>query len=134
MDLIVAAERDEARGTARLGERVYPCALGRSGLVASKREVDGGTPMGRFGFRRLLYRDDRVPHIATRLPARHVEPDDGWCDDPADATCNQPVRLPYPASHERLWLDCHFYDLVVIIGHNDVPIAKGAGSAVFLNL
>jgi L,D-peptidoglycan transpeptidase YkuD (ErfK/YbiS/YcfS/YnhG family) len=113
---------------------VFPCALGRSGLVAHKREGDGGTPVGRFAFRRLLYRADRIPHIETRLPARHIDAADGWCDDPADAAYNQPVRLPYPARHERLWLDSHLYDLVVVIGHNDDPVVKSAGSAVFLHL
>jgi len=134
MDLIVAAKPGEARGTARLGGQAFPCALGRSGLIADKREGDGGTPIGRFAFRRLLYRADRIPHIETRLPARHIDPTDGWCDDPADPAYNQPVRLPYAASHERLWLDSHLYDLVVVIGHNDDPVLKGAGSAVFLHL
>jgi L,D-peptidoglycan transpeptidase YkuD (ErfK/YbiS/YcfS/YnhG family) len=134
MDLIVAAKAGETRGTARLGDRAFPCARGRSGLFARKREGDGGTPIGRFPFRRLLFRADRVPHIETRLPARHIAPDDGWCDDPADAAYNRPVRLPYPARHERMWLDSHLYDLVVVIGHNDAPVVPGAGSAVFLHL
>ncbi|HEY1382939.1 MAG TPA: L,D-transpeptidase family protein [Dongiaceae bacterium] len=134
MDLFVAAKPGETRGSAHLGGAVFPCALGRSGLVADKREGDGGTPVGRFAFRRLLYRADRIPHIETRLPARHIDPADAWCDDPADAAYNQPVRLPYPARHERLWLDSHLYDLVVVIGHNDDPVVKSAGSAVFLHL
>src|SRR5688572_14511024 len=122
MDLIVEARSGETRGVARLGDRIFPCALGRSGLIANKREGDGGTPIGRFPFRRLLYRADRVPHIATRLPARHIEPEDGWCDDPADPAYNKPVRLPrparhqtvlpHPARHERLWREDHLYDLV----------------------
>jgi L,D-peptidoglycan transpeptidase YkuD (ErfK/YbiS/YcfS/YnhG family) len=134
MDLIVIAKRGETRGTAHLGDRVFPCALGRSGLVADKREGDGGTPTGRFPFRRLLYRADRVPHIETRLPARHIEPDDGWCDDSASADYNRPIRLPHPARHEKLWLKDHLYDLIVVIGHNDDPIVKAAGSAVFLHV
>ena len=134
MDLIVAAKAGETRGTACLGDRAFPCALGRSGLVSSKHEGDGGTPVGRFLLRRLLFRADRVPRIETRLPANHITPDDGWCDDPADAAYNRPVRLPYPARHERMWLDSHLYDLVVVIGHNDDPVVPGAGSAVFLHL
>jgi L,D-peptidoglycan transpeptidase YkuD (ErfK/YbiS/YcfS/YnhG family) len=134
MELIVTAKMGETRGTARLGERVFPCALGRSGLVMDKREGDGATPVGRFPFRRLLYRADRVPRIETRLPVRHIEPSDGWCDDPASADYNRPVRLPHPARHEELWLASHVYDLVVVIGHNDDPVVKGAGSAVFVHL
>jgi L,D-peptidoglycan transpeptidase YkuD (ErfK/YbiS/YcfS/YnhG family) len=134
MNLIVAAMPGETRGTARLGTQQFPCALGRSGILDPKREGDGGTPAGRFPFRRLLYRADRVAHIETRLPARHIAPNDGWCDDPADPAYNQPVTLPHPARHERMWLDSHLYDLVVVIGHNDAPVVPGAGSAVFLHL
>jgi len=134
MDLIIEAKLGETRGAARLGDRSFPCALGRSGLLADKREGDLGTPIGRFPFRRLLYRADRVPHIQTRLPALHIEHGDGWCDDPTDAAYNRPVHLPYPARHEKLWRDDHLYDLVLIIGHNDEPVVPGAGSAVFLHL
>lgn len=134
MDLIVDAKPGETRGVARLGKHAFPCALGRSGLIDEKREGDGGTPLGRFPFRRLLYRADRVPHIETRLPARHIEPNDGWCDDPASPDYNRPVRLPHPARHEKLWLEDHLYDLIVVIGHNDDPVVKGAGSAVFLHV
>lgn len=134
MELIVTAGLGETRGIARLGARSFECALGRGGLVADKREGDGGTPIGRFPFRRLLYRADRVPRIETRLPARHIERDDGWCDDPASPDYNKPVRLPFAASHEEMWLASALYDLVVIIGHNDDPVVPGAGSAVFLHV
>jgi L,D-peptidoglycan transpeptidase YkuD (ErfK/YbiS/YcfS/YnhG family) len=134
MDLIVQAKLGETRGMARLGDRVFPCALGRAGLIADKREGDGGTPIGRFLFRTLLFRADRVPHIETRLPARHIERSDGWCDDPASPDYNRLIRLPHPARHEELWLADHLYDLVVVIGHNDDPVVPGAGSAVFVHL
>ena len=134
MDLIVTAKIGETRGLARLGERTFACTLGRGGLVADKREGDGGTPTGRFPFRRLLYRADRVPRIETRLPARHIARDDGWCDDPASPDYNKPVRLPHPAHHEEMWLESALYDLIVVIGHNDDPVVPGAGSAVFLHV
>ena len=134
MDLIVQAKLGETRGMARLDDRAFPCALGRAGLIADKREGDGGTPIGRFPFRTLLYRADRVPHIETRLPARHIERADGWCDDPASPEYNRLIRLPHAARHEELWLADHLYDLVVVIGHNDNPVVPGAGSAVFVHL
>lgn len=134
MDLIVTAKIGETRATARLGDHTFDCVLGRSGLVADKREGDGGTPIGRFPFRRLLYRADRVARIETSLPARHIERDDGWCDDPASPEYNKPIRLPHPAHHEEMWLESALYDLVVVIGHNDDPIVPGAGSAVFLHV
>jgi hypothetical protein len=47
---------------------------------------------------------------------------------------NRPVRLPYPASHERLWRDDRAYDVIVVLGHNDDPVVDGAGSAIFWHL
>jgi L,D-peptidoglycan transpeptidase YkuD (ErfK/YbiS/YcfS/YnhG family) len=44
------------------------------------------------------------------------------------------VRLPYPASAERLWREDRLYDIVVILGHNDSPVVPGAGSGIFLHL
>jgi L,D-peptidoglycan transpeptidase YkuD (ErfK/YbiS/YcfS/YnhG family) len=60
--------------------------------------------------------------------------EDGWCDDPADPAYNRHVRLPYPASAERLWRDDGIYDIVVVLGHNDDPPVAGLGSAIFLHI
>jgi L,D-peptidoglycan transpeptidase YkuD (ErfK/YbiS/YcfS/YnhG family) len=115
-------------------ERRVPCALGRGGIRPDKREGDGATPVGCFPLRRVLYRPDRLPLPETRLPVQPIGEDDGWCDDPADPAYNRPVKLPYAASHERMWREDDLYDLVVVLGHNDDPPARGAGSAIFLHL
>lgn len=129
MDLIVSGD-----GYARWGGRRFRCAIGPAGPRRDKREGDGATPVGRFVFRQVLYRPDRVPAPETRLPVRALSPEDGWCDDPADPQYNRPVRLPYPARHERLWLEEAVYDVIVVIGHNDDPPVPGMGSAVFLHV
>jgi len=115
-------------------DRRVPCVLGRGGVRLDKREGDGATPAGRFALRRAFHRPDREPLPTTGLPIRALRPDDGWCDDPADSAYNQPVPLPCPASHERLWRDDAIYDLIVVIGHNDSPVVPGLGSAIFLHL
>lgn len=113
----------------------WPCALGRGGVRADKREGDGATPVGRFPLRRLLYRPDRWPTPPVcDLPRQPIGPDDGWCDDPADAAYNRPVTLPHKASAETLWRRDHLYDLVVVLGHNDNPPRPALGSAIFLHL
>lgn len=129
MDLIVSGD-----GYARWSGRRFRCAIGPAGPRRDKREGDGATPVGRFVFRQVLYRPDRVPAPQTRLPVRALSPEDGWCDDPADPQYNRPVRLPYPARHERLWLEEAVYDVIVVIGHNDDPPVPGKGSAVFLHV
>ena len=94
------------------------CVLGRSGITHDKHEGDGATPAGAHRLVGVLYRADRVRRPVTRLPALPIRRDDGWCDDPADRRYNRPVRLPYAASHERLWRDDHLYDLVVVLDYN----------------
>ncbi|EWY40513.1 hypothetical protein N825_35140 [Skermanella stibiiresistens SB22] len=112
----------------------FRCALGRGGIRADKREGDGASPVGRFPLRRVLYRADRMAAPVTRLPVAPIAADDGWCDAPADPAYNQPVKLPFAASHEEMWRGDGLYDVVVVIGHNDDPIVPGEGSAVFMHV
>ncbi len=135
MDILVAPAPD---GTHRLSLEGFGmrCAVGRSGLIAAaaKREGDGGTPVGRWPIRRAFYRPDRLPRPETRLPVEPLEPDMGWCDDPASPDYNRLVRLPFGPSHEAMWREDSLYDVVVVVGHNDDPVEAGAGSAIFLHL
>jgi L,D-peptidoglycan transpeptidase YkuD (ErfK/YbiS/YcfS/YnhG family) len=125
---------DHRRGRIVAGPLTIPCALGRSGTTHSKREGDGATPAGRFRLLGCFYRADKGRRPVSRLPMAAIRRDDGWCDDPADRRYNQPVRLPYPARHERMWRDDHLYDVVVDIDWNRGPITRGRGSAIFLHL
>lgn len=111
----------------------FPCALGRAGIVASKREGDGGTPAGWLPLREVLYRADRVLPPATRLPVSPIARDDGWCDDPAHVDYNRRVRLPHPARCETLWRADGLYDLLAVLGWNDDPPVPERGSAIFLH-
>lgn len=134
MDLIVEGQHGVIEGRASLRGRSYACRLGRSGIVADKREGDGGTPVGRFPLRQVFYRPDRGPAPQTTLPCRALTQSDGWCDDPAVQQYNLPVTLPFGSSHEEMWRDDALYDLVVVIGHNDAPVVPHMGSAVFLHV
>jgi L,D-peptidoglycan transpeptidase YkuD (ErfK/YbiS/YcfS/YnhG family) len=125
-----------ADGRFALAERWTRCALGPNGVVAApaKREGDGMSPAGAWPMGRVFYRPDRREPPQTALAAVALQPDDGWCDAPGDVSYNRPVKLPYPASAERLWRDDHVYDLIVELGYNDDPVIPGAGSAIFLHL
>ena len=132
--IVVRSPLDRSRGTLSASGLVTPCALGRAGLSGRKREGDGATPTGRLRLISVLYRADRTPRPTTRLPAAAISPHSGWCDDPTDRLYNRPVRLPYPARHERLWREDHLYDLTVVLNYNLSPVIGDAGSAVFLHL
>lgn len=110
------------------------CALGPAGVRLDKREGDGATPAGCFPLRRVLYRADRVARPDTLLEAAPIDPEDGWCDDPADPAYNRPVRFPLAAGAEHLWREDGLYDVIVVLGHNDDPVVPGRGSAVFLHV
>ncbi len=123
-----------ADGVALWRGRRLRCAVGRAGVARRKREGDGATPAGVFPLRRVLYRPDRLTVPASILPARALSPGDGWCDDPDDTAYNRQVALPYPARAEALWREDGAYDLIAVIGHNDDPVRRGLGSAVFLHV
>lgn len=121
-------------GILRLGPHAWRCALGRGGIRADKREGDGATPAGLLPLRRVLYRADRVaPPAACAVPVEPLAPEDAWCDDPMHPDYNRRITLPHPARHERLWRDDALYDLVGILGWNDMPVRRGRGSAIFLH-
>jgi L,D-peptidoglycan transpeptidase YkuD (ErfK/YbiS/YcfS/YnhG family) len=136
VELLAVIFSAHANGEFHLGGQRTRCVLGAGGVTSLrlKQEGDKKTPAGSWPFRRVLYRPDRRPAPATRLPVSAVEPDDGWCDAPADPRYNQPVKLPYPASAETLWREDSLYDLVVVLGYNDDPVVPGKGSAIFLHL
>ena len=114
------------------GGRAIPCAIGRTGISAMKREGDGASPRGTFRLLGLWMRPDR-PRIQSRLMKHRISPADGWCDAPGHRLYNQPVRRPFAASHEAMWREDRLYDLVVDIAWNRGPIVKGRGSAIFMH-
>ena len=63
-----------------------------------------------------------------------IRNDLGWCDAPADRNYNRPVRLPYPAGHERMMRGDHLYDLCLVLDWNIRPRKRGCGSAIFLHV
>jgi L,D-peptidoglycan transpeptidase YkuD (ErfK/YbiS/YcfS/YnhG family) len=133
--LLVRAEVGQrSRGSLLAGPASVPCALGRAGLVVSKREGDGGTPVARLPLRRFWLRRDRLARPRTALPCRAITPRDAWCDDARDRRYNRPILRPEGEAEERLWRQDPLYDLVVELGWNDRPVRRGHGSAIFWHL
>lgn len=126
--------RDRTKGILTCGAITVPCALGRSGVIARKREGDGATPLGVFGLLSVSYRADRGRRPATVLTIQSLAPDMGWCDDPRHPRYNSPVDLPFDASHEKMWRDDRLYDIVVVLDCNMSPPVKGRGSAIFFHI
>jgi L,D-peptidoglycan transpeptidase YkuD (ErfK/YbiS/YcfS/YnhG family) len=129
-----SAPGTRTRGWLIAGALTFPVALGRGGILANKREGDGGTPRGNFRLKRLWWRADRGPRPATLLPVHRIAPDDGWCEDPADRRYNRPFRLAPEQVGDRLQRADHLYDLLIEIDHNTRPRVAGRGSAVFIHV
>jgi len=124
----------DADGALILGSLRLRAAVGRGGVRERKQEGDGATPAGLLPLRRVLYRADRGTRPRTAMPAMPLAPHDGWCDDPTHADYNRPVRLPHDGRHEALWRSDAVYDLIGVLGWNDSPVVRGAGSAIFLHV
>ncbi len=135
-DIIVTPDPDGRAGWLERSGMRMRCALGKGGCkpALEKREGDGATPLGRWPLRLVFIRQDRVAPPRCALPLVPLDSGMGWCDDPADPAYNRPIRLPFAASHEKLWREDHVYDLIVVLGHNDDPPVPGMGSAIFLHV
>jgi L,D-peptidoglycan transpeptidase YkuD (ErfK/YbiS/YcfS/YnhG family) len=123
-------------GLLRVGQMTLGCQLGARGTTSMKREGDRATPAASLRLTSLFYRADRLkrPPGWFGVHAAALRPDDGWCDDPTDRRYNRLVTLPIAASHEVLWRDDTFYDIVGVLDWNIWPRSLGRGSAIFLHL
>lgn len=122
--------------TFKIGNKVFPCSIGKNGFNRDKKEGDDTTPIGEFLFREVFYRADRITlgQLKPGLPCRALQQNDGWCDDINSDDYNKYITLPYAHNHENLWREDNIYDIIIVIGYNDNPILKGKGSAIFLHI
>jgi L,D-peptidoglycan transpeptidase YkuD (ErfK/YbiS/YcfS/YnhG family) len=123
-----------SQGRLIAGNMTLPCALGKGGITAFKREGDGATPLARM---RLLYgfkRPDKKVQGAGVLSLRMLRRDDGWCEVSNDRNYNRKVRIPYGASHETMWRKDDLYDICIVMDWNVSPRRRAKGSAIFFHL
>lgn len=136
MNFIVKSIDKSAKGILHFNGREFPCALGKNGTIANgeKREGDNCTPIGIWPIRKIFFRADKIQKPNTSFETIAIDADFGWCDAPNDENYNKFVRHPYSSSAEKLWREDDLYDICVVLGHNDNPIKKGMGSAIFLHI
>lgn len=133
--IVVRAKPGEpTKGLMQVGGLVFPCALGRGGITANKREGDGGTPLASMRLLSGYFRRDQFVAGQSRLPMSPIGADLGWCEVPDDRNYNRPVKIPYGASHERMKRDDSLYDACLVLDWNIRPRRRGRGSAIFFHL
>src|SRR5262245_64147550 len=67
-----------SQGLLVAGNTVFPCALGRGGISANKREGDGATPLAAMRILSGYFRGDHVAARRTRLRMAPISADLGW--------------------------------------------------------
>ena len=110
------------------------CAIGKRGISKIKKEGDNRTPKGKYKFKTLLYRKDRVNLIKTSIKKKKINKNMGWCDDPKSNYYNKLIKYPFKYSSEKLYKKNNTYDIILVINYNLNPVIPGKGSAVFLHI
>ena len=70
----------------------YTCAVGRHGLTKDKIEGDHKTPVGKYKFKKIFYRADKLGELIFNIPSKIISKNDGWCDDPKNKYYNQYLK------------------------------------------
>ena len=110
------------------------CSIGKRGLTRKKTEGDLKTPKGIFNFKLVLYRQDKIGNIRTKLRKLKIKKKLGWCDDPTSSFYNKLINFPFKKSAEKLYLKKNIYDIILVINYNLNPVKKNKGSAIFLHI
>ena len=110
------------------------CAVGKRGITNNKIEGDKCTPRGRFKFKYIFYRKERVKNINSKLKLIPIKKNFGWCDDSQSKHYNKFVKLPFNFKAEKLHLKKKIYDIVIVIDYNKNPTKKKKGSAIFVHV
>ena len=131
---VIGLMRSSHRAKLVAGSVTFSCSIGRSGVSHNKREGDGATPKGYFLILQGYFRSARIARYSSTHLLKPILPKHGWCDDPSSGNYNKLVHLPFKPNHETLYRDDQAYDIFFVLGHNQRPRVKGAGSAIFLHL
>lgn len=59
--------------------------------------------------------------------------DQGWCEDPAQANYNRPVRVSMTSGVDHMWREDHLYDLTIVLDYNFLQRKRNVGSAIFFH-
>ena len=128
---LTAYRRQDGRWRRVLGP--WTVWIGRNGMArpGAKREGDGRTPSGTFGFGFFFGVD---PNPGVRFPYRRIHESDVWDDDPSSPRYNQWVddRYANPGAGPEP-MDVSAYDYGAVIGYNTAR-TPGLGSAIFLHI
>ena len=71
------------------------CAIGKSGIMSSKKEGDLATPKGTFDLGALYYRKDNNKPLKCKIKKKIIKKKMGWCNDSRSEKYNQEISFPF---------------------------------------
>ncbi len=110
------------------------CAIGKSGIISSKKEGDLATPKGTFELGTFYYRKDNNKPLKCKIKKKIIKKKMGWCNDSRSKKYNKEISFPFKYGAEKLYRKDKIYDLFINIKYNSCPIIKDKGSAIFLHI
>jgi L,D-peptidoglycan transpeptidase YkuD (ErfK/YbiS/YcfS/YnhG family) len=112
--------------------------LGRNGLSAHRHEGDKTTPIGVFGFQRVMY--GLGPNPGVRYAYHRIVCGDWWVEDPRSPYYNRfhhvpcGSKPPFRTTSEDMSRSPISYRHLAVIAYNTHPIVRGRGSGIFLHV
>jgi len=128
---LTAYQREDGRWRRVFGP--WTAWIGRRGMApaGAKREGDGRTPSGTFGFGFFFGVD---PDPGVHFPYRRIHEYDVWDDAPSSPLYNEWVDDRYAdAGADPEPMDVSAYDFGAVIAYNTAR-TPGLGSAIFLHI
>ena len=110
------------------------CAIGKSGIIKSKKEGDLATPKGTFELGTFYYRKDNNKPLKCKIKKKIIKKKMGWCNDSRSKKYNKEISFPFKYGAEKLYRKDKIYDLFINIKYNFSPVIKEKGSAIFLHI
>ena len=110
------------------------CAIGKSGIISSKKEGDAATPKGIFKLGIFYYRKDNNKPQKCKIKKKIIKKKMGWCNDSRSKKYNKEISFPFKYGAEKLYRKDKIYDLFIDIKYNFNPVIKKKGSAIFLHI
>lgn len=145
---VVAADKRATSATLRLWRKTgdcwapasgsWPAHVGRNGLSANRHEGDKTTPMGIFGFQRVMY--GVAPNPGVRYAYHRIVCGDWWVEDPRSPYYNRfrhvpcGSKPPFRTTSEDMSRSPTAYRHLAVIDFNTHPIVPGRGSGIFLHV
>ena len=123
--------------------RVFKCQIGKNGKVPKykKKEGDRSTPIGKWKIQTIHVRKEEIFKLTFKKYLRkrviYIQNNHIWCDDVSSKFYNKLVKTKninkINYSFEKMFRNDNAYDIVIEIDHNQKPIIKNKGSAIFIH-